>query len=191
MADSHRTFVAVDLDPALRTAVVELERALETAGVRLKWIKPENLHFTLRFLGEIPSAQVTRVRAATREAAGVVQSFRITLESVGAFPSVRRPQVLWVGVSEGREHLESLAARLDEHLARQRFPPEGRRFQPHLTLARIRDERNWGELPRALERFRDSSPGSQVVRTLTVYESRLSPSGATYEALEEVPLGNH
>lgn len=191
MADLHRTFVAIDLDPALRAEIVKLERALESAGVRPKWIRPENLHFTLKFLGEISGEAVTRVRAAAREAAGGMEPFGITLESVGAFPNLRRPQVLWVGVGEGRERLESLAAAVEERLSRERFPRERRRFAPHLTLARIRDAGSLGDLSSALQAFRGDSPGSQVVRAMIVYESRLSPSGATYEALEEVPLGRH
>lgn len=189
--DQHRAFIAVDLDPVLRTAIMDLERALDAAGVRLRWIRPENLHFTLKFLGEISSAQVARVRVATREAATGVTPFRVTLASIGAFPNVRRPEVMWIGVSEGREGLESLAARLEERLAKQRFPAERRQFQPHLTLARIRDTRDGRGLAEALEGFRAVSPGSQEVRAMIVYESRLSPSGARYEALEEVPLGNH
>lgn len=187
----QRTFIAVDLDPELREAVVGLERSLEDAGVRLRWIRPENLHFTLKFLGEITAVQVARVRTATREAAAGVDPFRITLESVGVFPNARRPQVLWLGVGEGRDRLEALAAGLEARLVRQRFPVGHRVFQPHLTLARIRDPRPEGNLVGALEGLRGASSGSQVVQAMIVYESRLSPSGAQYEALEEVPLGNH
>lgn len=191
MAEFHRTFIAVDLDPAIRDAIVALERNIDEAGARLKWIKPANLHFTLKFLGEIQAAQVARARIAAREAAAGVQPFRIRLESLGAFPSFQQPQVLWVGVGEGREALEALAERLEQQLARQRFPLNQRRFRPHLTLARIRDVRAWGDVVRALERFRDVLPGSQEVGGVIVYESRLSPRGSTYTALEEVPLGNH
>ncbi len=191
MTALHRTFIAVDLDPPLRDATVTVERDLETAGARVKWIRPGNLHFTLKFLGEIAPAQVARARIATREVAAATAPFRITLSSLGAFPSLRQPQVIWIGVSEGREELESLAARLDKALGKLRFPLERRRFRPHLTLARIRDVRAWGDLVRALERFRDVSLGSQEVGAMTVYESRLSLQGSTYTSLEEVPLGEH
>jgi 2'-5' RNA ligase len=191
MADLHRTFIAVDLNPTLRDAVVAMEHDLEAAGARLKWIKPAHLHFTLKFLGEISTAQVARARIAAREAATAAQAFPIRLESLGAFPSLQKPQVVWVGVGEGRDSLEALAARLEQQLARQRFPLDRRRFRPHLTLARVRDVRAWGDIVRALERLRDISLGSQVVDTLTVYESRLSPKGSSYTALEEVSLGTH
>ncbi|HEY3247652.1 MAG TPA: RNA 2',3'-cyclic phosphodiesterase [bacterium] len=191
MTELHRTFIAVDLDPQLRDAILAIERDLETAGARVKWIRPTNLHFTLKFLGEIAVAQVARARIAAREAAGLTEPFRITLGTLGAFPSFRQPQVIWIGVSDGSKNLESLADRLDAALAKLRFPPERRAFRPHLTLARMRDVRAWGDLVRALERFRDVSVGSQVIDTMTVYKSRLSPQGSTYTALEEVPLGIH
>ncbi|HEV8354884.1 MAG TPA: RNA 2',3'-cyclic phosphodiesterase [bacterium] len=191
MADLHRTFIAVDLNATLRAAVVTLERDLEAAGARLKWIKPANLHFTLKFLGEVSTAQVARARIAARETAAAAQPFRIHLASLGAFPTLQKPEVVWVGVGEGKDDLEALAAGLEQQLARQRFPLDRRRFRPHLTLARIRDVRTWGDIVRALERLRDVSVGGQVIDTLTVYESRLSPKGSSYTALEEVPLGVH
>jgi len=191
MTDLHRTFIAVDLDATLRDAVVALEQDLETAGARLKWIKPANLHFTLKFLGEVSTAQVARARIAARETAAAAQPFRIHLESLGAFPTLQKPEVVWVGVGEGKDELEALAAGLERQLVRQRFPLDRRHFRPHLTLARIRDVRAWGDVVRALERLRGVSLGRQVIDTLIVYESRLSPKGSSYTALEEVPLGVH
>lgn len=191
MNDLHRIFIAVELHPALHQAVAETEQMLEAAGARIRWIRPSNLHFTLRFIGEIPLAQVALVKIATREAVAGLRPFTITLRGLGAFPSLRRPQVVWAGVQDGAQELETLATRVEERLVHYRFAPEERRFRPHLTLARIRDTRQWGDLVRALTQHQDVAIGSQEVSTVTVLESQLRPKGAIYTPVEEVRLPPH
>jgi len=185
----HRIFIAVELDPALRGAVSELEGRLTEAGVRLRWIPAENLHFTVRFLGEITPAQVAQVKLAARAAAAETVPFRLTLHGVGAFPSLQQPRVVWIGVREGGEELAALSGRLDDALAGHRFPRENRPYEAHLTLARVRDRRLWRELVRALEVFHDATVGGQEVRSLSVMESHLRPGGARYVKVEEVTFG--
>ena len=187
----HRIFIAVPLDPPLRHAMGALERQLEAAGVVLKWIRPENLHFTLRFLGQVSPPQLSRARRAAREAADGVEPFRIRLAGLGAFPSVRRPQVVWVGVTEGGEQLMDLARRLDDAFARQRFPKEPRSFQAHLTLARIREPGRSPSLEGAMASLAGVDIGEQDVTSVIVMESHLRPSGAIYVPVEEVPLSTH
>jgi len=187
----HRIFIAVPLGAALRGAVRTLEQRLEAAGVALKWIEPQNLHFTLRFLGQISPAQLARVRRATREGVREAEAFRISLAGIGAFPSARRPQVVWVGVAAGVEQLRDLARRLDDSLARERFPKEPRPFQPHLTLARIREPGRATSLEASIAPLAGVEVGEQDIRWVTVMESHLRPSGALYVPVEEVRLSTH
>jgi len=187
----HRIFIAVPLDPVLRSAVAALERQLEGAGIVLRWIKPENLHFTLRFLGQISPAQLSRARRAAREAVESTGEFRIRLAGLGAFPSTRRPQVVWVGVREGAEQLKDLAERLDDALARQRFPKEPRSFQAHLTIARIKEPGRSASLEAAMASLVGVDVGEQAVTSVIVMESHLRPSGALHVPVEEVPLPTH
>ncbi len=191
MNERHRIFIAVELDPALHRAVVEAQQRLEAAGAKVRWIRPGQLHFTLRFLGELTPAQVALATVATRETAAGVVPFPITLEHLGAFPSFHRPQVVWVGVEEGAAELTALADKLAQRLVHHRFPPEERTFRPHLTLARIRDARQWGDIVRALTQFHDIVVGSQRVRTMTVMESHLTPQGPIHTRVEEVGLQDH
>lgn len=191
MSELHRTFIAVEVVPQLQQAIAQTEQQLEEAGAKLRWTKPANLHFTLRFLGEIPLAQVAKAKIATREAAVGVQPFTIELATLGAFPSVQRPRVVWVGVGEGREAMQALTERLDERLGHYRFPIETRPFQLHLTLARVRDGREWGGLVRALGQFKDTVVGSQAVDKILVMRSELSPKGPTYIRVEEVEFTPH
>jgi len=184
----HRSFIAVGLDPALQHGVADLQERMRASGARLRWVKPHNVHFTLRFLGEIPAAQLARAVVAVRETARGAAPFAITLAGLGAFPNFDRPQIIWIDSREGADTLEHLAANLDAALSRQGFPSESRRFRPHLTLGRAKDDRQWGDLLRALQRFREQEIGQQEIRAVTVMESHLTHDGPVYTALEEVPL---
>lgn len=187
----HRIFIAAELDPPLRDAVAEIEQQLEAAGAHARWVKPANLHFTLRFIGEVAAAHVARVKIATREATVAMQPFTIVLQSLGAFPSLHRPQVVWVGVSEGAEELTGLATRINGQLARHGFPPPDKEFRPHLTLARVRSSHEWGDLVRALDQSRDTTIGRQRIEAISVMESQLMPQGPLYTRIEEVRFSPH
>ncbi len=187
-----RLFVAVPLDETLRPAVVDLQRAIAgawpQAAARVKWVEPENLHFTLKFLGEVPEEHLPSVVEAVREVA-IRQPFELSIESLGAFPDLRAPRVLWVGVREGARELATLAQHVEEALFRARFPREERPFEPHLTIGRIRTGGKERGLWQALERLRDAKIGRQRVEWVVVMESRLGPKGPTYIARAEVRLG--
>ena len=184
----HRTFIAVELGSAIQRAAAELQERLRAAGAHLRWVKPHNLHFTLRFLGEIPVAQVARACVAVRETAGAVRPFVVEIGGLGAFPNFERPQVVWVDSREGAAALEHLAASVDAALARQGFPGDRRGFRPHLTLGRAKDDRRWGDLVRALQQHREALLGKQDVQHVSVMESHLRPDGPVYTAREQVPL---
>ncbi len=191
MKNGHRIFIAVPLHPPLLAAIGDLEHRLEAAGIRLRWIRPENLHLTLRFLGEISEEQVSQVRLAAREAVAGFDAFPVVLAGVGAFPNPHRPQVVWVGVREGAERLRALAERLDDRLALQDFPREPRAFRAHLTLARVREQRLGPDPGRAMALFEGEEVGRQQVNSLLVVESLLRPQGPFYVPVEEVRLLDH
>ena len=181
-----RIFVAVVLEPALREALADVRSRLNSAGAALRWVPPENLHFTLRFLGEIAEARVATVTAAARAVAGTIEPFEITLAGMGAFPSARRPQVVWVSVGIGADRLVTLARDLDTELRGLEFAPEDRPFRPHLTVARTRHPAP--DLSAALGALGGLVVGTQRINVLCVMESTLRPSGAVYRAVEEVRL---
>ncbi len=184
-----RVFIAVPLDPELRDAAAGLRRHLNSAADVLRWVPPGNLHLTLKFLGEIAEGRLVNVVNAVREAARGTRPFTITLAGAGGFPSIRRPQVVWVGVGEGSDSLVGLARDLDAALHRVKFPRERRPFRPHLTVARARQGGRLPDLSAALGSLGGLVMGSQAVDLLVVMESQLHPSGATYRPIEEVGLG--
>ena len=188
-AGQVRVFIAVPLDAALRDAAAGLRRHLNSTADMLRWVPPENLHLTVKFLGEIAEGRLAKVANAVREAARRTRPFTITLTGAGAFPSARRPQVVWVGVSEGSDALVALARDLDAALYRMKFPRERRPFRPHLTVARVRPAGALPDLAGPLSSLGALVVGSQAVNALVVMESQLHPSGAIYRPIEEVGLG--
>lgn len=146
----------------------------------MRWVAPDNLHLTLKFLGEITEAQVSRATEAAHEAAQSAAPFAITLEGLGAFPSPRRPRVVWVGVSGGADRLIALAGALDAAMQRRKFPREARPFEPHLTVARVRAAGPPPDITESLAGVGRPLIGTQRVEALVVMESVLGPSGPKY-----------
>jgi RNA 2',3'-cyclic 3'-phosphodiesterase len=180
--------VAVLLPDALRARIDEAAAALRRRGGAVSWVRVENFHVTLRFLGAIDEATVGGVREALAEAAGGVAPFRLALGGFGGFPSARAPRVIWVGATAGAEPLVALHARMEAALGRRGIPPEGRAFHPHVTLGRAREPRGAVELAELL----DGAPeplGEIEVDAVHLMRSELSPSGSRYSVLAREPLG--
>ncbi len=187
----HRIFVAVNLAPELRESITAARTVLGAAALRLRWVPPQNLHLTLRFLGPITETQMARVAEAAGEAVSSVPPFSITLAGLGAFPLPRSPRVLWVGVAEGADRLTGVAEALEAALRRRKFPAEPRAFTPHLTVARARSEGRPPDLTSVLAEAGVASfvAGTQVVDALAVVESTLRPTGPIYQEVARAPLG--
>ena len=185
----HRIFVAVEIAPHIKGVLSELPSRLGTASRMLRWVPPDNLHLTLKFLGGITAGQTARVAEAAREAARTTIPFSVTLAGLGAFPSPRRPRVVWVGLADGADRLIALARALEEETSRRKFPRESRPFQPHLTVARLRSGSPSRDLTADFANSGVSVIGAQDVTALVVMESFLHPSGSEYREVAQAPLG--
>jgi len=200
-----RTFLAVELDGVLRGSLArlqeELKRSLQkrTPAVRLQWARPEAMHLTLKFLGSIEERQVSEIQEAVRLALHGRRPLTLVAGGVGVFPDVRAPRVLWLGLSEEsgsenalspRQDIRELAAAVDQALGLLGFPVEARPFQPHLTLARIKERsREVGHALGELGILHTTSPlGRLDVRAVALMKSELTPSGSVYTRLWEEPL---
>ena len=191
-----RTFVAIELDPGVREAVVEVQTTLKRdlgrlPGARPQWVRPESLHLTLKFLGEIEEDRLPDVVVALRIAAKRRGDFSIGVRGIGVFPDARAPKVVWAGLCGDVAALTALAVAVEEALIPAGFPPEGRPFKPHLTIARIKDGSR--EIGKALAANGClESPlemGSMSVHEVVLMKSDLRPSGSVYTRLDVVPLG--
>lgn len=181
-----RVFVAIDLDPSLRRRLSELGRELRPSMRNTRFVAEENLHLTLRFLGEIASDVVDPLVARLAEALRGFSPFTLVLRGSGVFPDTKRPRVLWVGIVKPPPALGELHASVETAVRELGFAPESRPFRPHLTLARFRGpERRLSEI---LESTRESEWGHSLVREVVLYESRLSSRGASYHVVQTFPL---
>lgn len=184
-----RLFVAIDLPDPVRREVRDATAPLREADLPVRWVEPDKYHVTMKFLGEMrPEAREDAVRLLRRAASGS-SSMELELESMGAFPSLRRPRVLWVGVG-ATPPLRALKHDLEHAFARMGVEMETRAFRPHVTVGRAREGAGAGEF-RALEELADevSPQESFTVEHLELMRSRLRPEGAVYTVEERVPLG--
>ncbi len=180
-----RTFVALELSPKLKDGILSLIEEMKQRGVRASWSRPSTMHLTLKFLGDVEEEAVPGVVRAVRSAAAGVPVFSFVTRSVGAFPSLARPSVVWVGVAPVDELFE-LHAEIERRLRSLGFPRERRRFRPHITVGRLRGPAagGFGDLLGHLE-----APEEQVVaREVWVMKSTLSPGGAIHEPIAAAPL---
>jgi len=178
-----RVFAAVEIPEDVRAAVAAAARELFRDVRDAKLVARENLHVTIRFLGEVKERDLDAVLVAARESASASTSSRAEVRGFGAFPNARRPSVVWAGVDDPTGTTSRLEAEMSRRVEPLGFLREARPFAPHVTVARLRR-------PRSSLRLVGSSPGfgSLAIETFTVFSSELTPRGSRYTALGRFPL---
>ena len=177
-----RTFVAVFPPPEVREGLIRAARNLRVEG-DVRWTKPENVHLTIKFLGEVPEASLEDIGDAIREVAGRHGSFEMETEGFGAFPSVAKARVLWAGIGEGAAALRALAVDVENTLETLGFEKEGRGYTPHFTLGRARGR------PVKFIPTEEVRPGSRfTARRLELVRSASGVGGVGYSTLKAYGL---
>ncbi len=184
-----RLFIGIGLPGDCRVAIADALSPLRTKGVPVSWTPERNLHLTLKFLGEVPSVRVEELAGLMKRAVRDIPPFGFRVEGAGAFPSLRAPRVLWIGIREPLELVGKLHQNMEDVLSGAGFPREQRAFHPHVTVGRVRGrvDPGWGE--RFASAVSGATFGAVFVTSYRLYESRLSPSGADYSVLREVSVG--
>jgi 2'-5' RNA ligase len=182
-----RVFLAIDIDEGLRRRLEALSRDLRSRMRRARWVRPEALHLTLRFFGEIPAETADALGGRLSEELAGLPAFSLEFYGCGVFPERRNPRVLWIGVRAPPEPLFELQRRAERAAIALGFEPEGRGYEPHLTVARFRGPERGIEA--MLREYREIPLGSVAVTEATLYQSHLSPAGSRYEPLRRFPLG--
>ena len=184
-----RTFIAVEaVDGVHALAQAAIER-LRPLSANVKWVEPENLHWTLQFLGDLKDEEVAEVCRRTQKVVARLEPFSLTAANVGAFPKTDKPRVLWLGAGEGSDQFYQLAAAIEESLASLGFRGENRQFVPHLTLGRVGPGGDLGPLIAGLKEFGDFAGGQMFVDEVVVYASEPQRSGPKYVPLAHLKLG--
>lgn len=185
-----RTFIAVAAEDGAFAAAQQTIERLRHLGADVKWVEPENLHWTLQFLGDLTDGEIAEVCRRVGRTVAEHEPFSCAADHLGGFPSLAKPRTLWLGMGEGTEPFVALHAGLDEGLAELGFRGENRRFVPHLTLGRVGPLR--GNVQPFLDKLAELEklPASQqTVDEVIVFASRLARSGAEYTPLAHLPLG--
>ena len=190
----YRLFISVNLSPELLAEMQALQDALkrDLADAPLRWVRPEGIHISLKFLGETEPARVQKIVRALEKAAGRHEPFEIGVGGLGCFPNARRPNVLWVGVSDPQRALQRLAADVDKSMVGMGWKPERRPFTGHLTLARVKKYARPAERRELGQRFIESGLGEDLgrlrVNAIYLMRSELRRDGAVYSELADIPL---
>jgi RNA 2',3'-cyclic 3'-phosphodiesterase len=190
-----RAFVAVLLGERSRKAVAAQIDRLRPLSKGITWVPPNNLHVTLRFLGDQTEQQLIEAMAALQEAAEGVTGFTLGLRGLGAFPGLENPRAIWVGVSDGAPEVKHLQARVAEALARRGTPIEPRVWQAHVTIGRVPAQKRWrpegmAEIRSGVIRGGATTFGNSPVTSIELMRSDLFPSGARYTGICSVPLSS-
>ena len=187
-----RAFVASELPPslqdAIQTATASLRKTLD--GDLIRWVPPQNVHLTLKFLGDVSPSNLDLIKQALRTEAAQVQPFDMTVEGFGSYPTPRRPRVLWVGLNAPAA-LASLQHAVESATARLGYPTEDREFSPHLTIGRVRQHISASDLQRirgVVEGIKVGLLGTVQVNSIHLFKSELSPNGSVYTKLISAQL---
>lgn len=186
MADI-RTFIAIDLDAAIHETLAAVQQRLRQIDPVVVWVRPEGMHLTLKFLGNIPAGRVPEIAGALEGVAALFPPVHFAVAGAGGFPSARAPRVVWVGIREGAETLGRLAAAVDSALAEREFPREMRPFRAHLTLGRVKYAPP-AALTTELDRLSGTVLGEMTATGMQLMRSDLSAQGARYTVLRQIPF---
>lgn len=188
-----RAFIAVELPQVTRDALSEVQARLSQHAPRgsVRWVKTDNIHLTLKFLGQVPTAQIEPISLALRRAVSGLHVFPFEVMRVGCFPDAQRPRVIWVGIDEPSGALHALQRAVESATVPLGYPTEPRPFQPHLTLGRTgRDVR-----PADLHKLGETVMAAKIgllghvhADEVVLFHSELAPSGSIYTVLARFPL---
>ena len=174
-----RLFIAVDLDNNLKEKIYNIVEKLKTTDCNIKWVEKENLHLTLKFIGETPEEKIETIKKSIQKAIDGIKKFKLSISGFGFFPNMKFPRVLWLGVKEGENQLKTIAERLN---------PSEKNFSCHLTIGRFKSTKNLEKLTDLLEKLQLDFVGETEVSQVVLFRSELTKSGPIYTPLEKFNL---
>ena len=184
MPESVRSFLAFDIDnEAVLRKITATQNVLVKTGANLKLVKPENIHITMRFFGNITPSMAEKIFEEMKKVQ--FTPFDVKIQGTGVFPHMRYPRVVWVGITEGADQLRSIFSQLEPRLHKLGFAPDRKGFSPHLTVARVKSGRNKAELVECISENANCEFGVIRAECLRLKRSNLTPKGPVYSTLKE------
>lgn len=188
--ETLRTFIALELPDHLISSFVELQNSLKSQRFKIRWTKPENIHLTLKFLGNIQHDDIEKIDRAMIESLRKFTPISITAKGIGVFPNLKQPRVIWVGISGCMDVLVGLHQTLSENLEKIGFPKDNRPFKGHLTLGRVKTRPDPKKFIAALQELNTFESETYIANTITFFKSDLKSTGPVYTKLSSVFLVN-
>ncbi len=186
-----RTFVAIELPPEVRSRACQLiEHLRRSSEANVRWVTPDQLHWTLKFLGDVDLLEIPEICRRLSKAVAPLAPFDVEAHGAGAFPDALRPRTVWIGIREGLESMIALHRTVEDVLADLGFRQEQRRFRPHITLGRVRNGAagSQEEFAERLKEYADFTAGIGSVFEVAVFSSQPGPKGPIYEPLGHAEL---
>jgi len=184
MPETIRSFIAFDIDnPKVLQRLSEAQEVLAKTGADLSLVKPQNIHITLRFLGDVTLSMVEKIDKEMQSV--VFKPFDVEIKGVGAFPNVKYARVVWAGIQQGADELRAVFDQLEPRLRQLGFAPDSKGFSPHLTIARVRSGRNKDALAKSVSEMVAFEFGRVHADCLRLKKSALTPQGPIYSVLKE------
>jgi RNA 2',3'-cyclic 3'-phosphodiesterase len=180
-----RSFIAIPLNAEIISHIEKTQKELKTLPADVKWVNPRSIHLTLKFLGNIEEGSIETIAQGIQNGMRGFQPWSAVVKNMGAFPSLKSPRVLWVGIEDQGGQLVKLQNQIEKEMANLGFEEEKRAFSPHLTLGRIRSPKGKNELAKYLLDERERVFGEIKVDRVILFKSELKPTGAIYTALKE------
>ena len=187
--EAIRSFIAIEIPRELQLKLGDLQRELKQAEADIKWVDPEGIHLTLKFLGSVNQEVLEKIVHVLPPLTSEVEPFSLRIQGLGCFPSNRNPRVLWVGLQQGVEEVSRLQKEIEKRIEEMMSSSDERTFQPHLTIGRVRSPRRMGPLSRIIELQQGVEIGTFTASEVHLIKSDLRPSGAIYSKLHSFDLG--
>ncbi len=189
MSGTIHTFIALELPPPVISLLHKVQQDLKRLKIRARWVRPENIHLTLKFLGDINPDHLDKIGDAMAGAAIEFPPVTLTVRGIGVFPGIKRPRVIWVGLGGDIRSLLALQSLLEQELAGAQFPKDKRSFKAHLTLGRIKQSVNPAVIRQMIGEFASLTSDEFTCDQVFLFKSDLKPSGAVYSKLKQTNLG--
>lgn len=179
-----RCFLCIEMKkPEIITEILQFQEEFKSINGRIKFVETENIHFTLKFLGDVEPPLINEVYSIMKKVP--FSAFQINFETVGSFPS-SRPRVIWIGISKGRDELSSITAFLNHNLKSLGFKPEKRKFSPHVTIGRVKYVNDRQSLTNVIEKWKNKLFGEMMATSFQLKKSILTPKGPIYTTLKQI-----
>lgn len=180
-----RLFLAIDIPNSARGKITEAQSFYKALNLDAAWVKPSNMHLTLKFLGNTQPGLIPKIKSRVAEIAKATPPFSITLGNVGVFPDLSRSRVLWVGIVEAEGRLGSLKEKIEQQMTQLGFPADRKQSVHHLTLGRIKSGKGMERLKKVIEAAHSSNMNTFEVSSVQLIKSELTPKGSIYTVQEE------